>query len=117
MDNRPITQDERLARLHDPALESPEKVMLECGHYVWNKPGQIIFNYYDCVVSMIQRTCVRPSLTNSRKMPNGVTYWITNVDCTRACCVNCAVEHGYMNTELIETFTKNNSRRVPRGEV
>jgi len=92
MDNRPITTDERLSRLHDPALQNPEKVTLECGHEVWNKVGQVIFNYYDMVLEVIIRPAVNPDLTNSPKMPNGVTYWLTSIDCTRACCVNCAAE-------------------------
>lgn len=92
MDNRPITSDERRARLEDPALQNPEMVTLECGHKVWNLVGQVIFNYYDMRLEVIQRPVVRPDLTNSPTMPNGVTYWLTGVDCTRACCVNCAAE-------------------------
>lgn len=91
MSNNETTQD-RLARLHDPALHSPEQVMLECGHYVWNKTGQVLFNYYDMMLEVIVDPATYPDLTNSPTMPNGVTYWLTSVDCTRACCVNCAVE-------------------------
>jgi len=84
--------------LQDPALQSPEKVTLECGHEVYNRPGVLTFNYYDMTWETINRTCERPDYSPSA--PNGVTYWITSVDCTRSCCPNCA--HRLYGVEIPE---------------
>ena len=79
-----------LKKLTDPAYQSPDTVTLECGHEVPNRPGVLTFNYYDMVWETINRTCERPDISNSEAMPNGLTYWITSVDCSRSCCPDCA---------------------------
>lgn len=76
-----------------PEIIKPVTVTLACGHSVLNEAGTEIFNYYDLRVEVMTKACTDPDIDTSGDLPNGITYWITSVDCSRSCCIPCANKH------------------------
>ena len=73
-----------------PEIIKPVTVTLACGHSVLNEAGTEIFNYYDMKPQVMSKACAEPDIDASGLLPNGITYWITSVDCSRSCCMACA---------------------------
>lgn len=68
---------------------NPATLVLACGHSIPNQAGVRFWNYYDQVWGTITRPAVDPDVDTSGRLPNGITYWFSNVDNSRATCENC----------------------------
>jgi hypothetical protein len=68
----------------------PAEFHLVCGHTIPNVKGTVAFNYYDMRWTEVRQGPHRPDVDTSGQLPDGVTYWFSDVDGSRACCVPCA---------------------------
>jgi len=73
----------------DESLRDPAEIHLACGHTIPNTGGVEVFNYYDLKVTVSRRVTM-PEVDTSGLLPNGVTYWFSDVDGSRATCLDCA---------------------------
>lgn len=72
-----------------PEVIKPLTLTLACGHSVLNEAGTFVYNYYDQKWEVITKPVSDPDIDTSGQLPLGITYWMTSVDCSRACCVSC----------------------------
>jgi hypothetical protein len=81
---------DRLAYLAQFA--NPTHLTLACGHVVPNVVGTVTYNYYDGEWDSVRNANARPDVDTSGALPNGVTYWFSNVDNSRSICAECGKE-------------------------
>jgi len=72
-----------------PEVIKPLTLTLACGHTVLNQKDTVVYNYDDQKWEVMAKPVVDPDIDTSGQLPLGITYWMTSVDCSRACCVSC----------------------------
>jgi hypothetical protein len=77
---------------HIEFYSNPASLHLACGHSILNEVGQRFYNYYDQVWGVLERPADKPDVDTSGRLPNGVTYWFSDVDNSRSTCVECGTK-------------------------
>ena len=72
----------------NPELHNPDRIHLACGHTIPNTGGVTVWDYYDGKES-VSRHVTEPAIDTSGRLPGGVTYWFSDVDGSRAICMDC----------------------------